>query len=201
MGATKKHLKFPRTTRPPCEWRLTTLCRWYNLRPRKGNGHLRVLSRLLDFIEMSLTSRRLNSNEDLLLFYLVYVLFRGHRRRLDDFILNNFPRRHRNIRSRIWKPQRSNRQQANWDGDMQGVYVCDKGAGTLLIGDNMMNMNQRTISSRHAFLTNMFNQPENSLTVEKMQTKTTIQFFFACTRLAKPRDQSPCSREMGTRHP
>lgn len=84
---------------------------------------------------------------------------------------------------------------------MQGVYVCDKGAGTLLIGDNMMNMNQRTISSRHAFLTNMFNQPENSLTVEKMQTKTTIQFFFARTRLAKPRERSPCSREMGTRHP
>lgn len=201
MGATNKHLKFPRTTQPPYEWRLTTLCRWYNLRPGKGNGHLRVLSRLLDSIEMSLISRRLNSNEDLLLFYFVCVLFRGHRRRLDDFILNNFPRRHRNICSRIWKPQRSNRQKANWDGGLQEAYVCDKGACTLLIGDDVMNTDQRTISSQHAFLTNMLNQPENSLTVEKMQTKITIQFSFARTRLAKPRDHSPCSREMGTRYP
>lgn len=64
-----------------------------------------------------------------------------------------------------------------------------KGAHRQLIEGNVISMDEQTISSRHAFLTNvLFNQPENLLIVEKMQTKITIQFYFARTRLAKPRE-------------
>ena len=73
------------------------------------------------------------------------------------------------------------------------------GSHKLLIEGVGISMDEQSSLSRHAFLTStLFNQPENSLRVEKMQTK--MQLCFA-PGWQNPEiyKHSPCSRKMGKR--